>query len=354
MSEEPKLLDQVRLALRRAHRSPRTEEAYVYWAEQFIRFCDLRHPKDLGARDVERFLNHLAAERHVAAATQNQALSALLFLYRRVLGIELPWLDNLQFAGRRRRLPIVLDRNEVGAVIANMRGPLRLVGGLLYGSGLRLLECLRLRVKDVDFGRSAITVRSGKGGKDRQTVLPAPVRAALRDHLVHVEEQHHRDLLADAGWVELPGALAQKWPTAGRQWPWQWVFPATRTYLHPATHHRRRRHLHETVVQRAVRDAVRAARIPKRASCHTFRHSFATHLLEDGYDLRTIQKLLGHSDVRTTMIYTHVVNRGPHGIKSPLESIGGVFGGGAESPPNEDIACEAGDPGDEDWGASDV
>ena len=323
MTQQPRLLDQIRLCLRRAHKSPRTEEAYVMWAERFIRFSGLRHPRDCGAEYVERFLNHLARDRGVAAATQNQALSALLYLYRRVLGIELPWLDNLEYAGRKRRLPVVLDRSEVAAVIAQLNGSTRLVGSLLYGAGLRLLECLRLRVKDIDFKRCAITVRSGKGNKDRQTLLPDSLHLELRRQLEHAQSQHQRDLRRGAGWVELPTALQAKWPTAGRDWLWQWLFPATRFYHHTEADQWRRHHLHESAVQRAVRDAVIRARIPKRASCHTFRHSFATHLLEDGYDIRTIQKLLGHSDVRTTMIYTHVVNRGPHGVRSPLEGLAG-------------------------------
>lgn len=318
-------MDQLRMSLRRQHRSPRTEEAYVGWAERLIRFHGMRHPRDLVAADIEQFLNHLASERHVAAATQNQALSAILYLYRHVLAAELPWLNNLQFAGRKRRLPVVLDRSEVARVLTELDGPMRLVGGLLYGSGLRLLECLKLRIKDLDFARSAITVRSGKGNKDRQTLLPESLRDSLMEHRRRMESQHAGDLHRGSGWVELPNALDLKSPSAGREWIWQWLFPATRTYLHPLTGQRRRHHLHETAVQRAVRDAVIRSKVAKRASCHTFRHSFATHLLEDGYDIRTIQRLLGHSDVRTTMIYTHVINRGPHGVRSPLESLGDGF-----------------------------
>ncbi|MCK5940729.1 MAG: integron integrase [Planctomycetes bacterium] len=336
MEQEPRLLDRIRLSLRRAHKSPRTEEAYVMWAERFIRFHGIRHPRELGPEDLERFLNHLATERRVAAATQNQALSALVYLYKQVLGMEMPWLDKLQYAVRKRRLPVVLDRSEVSAVIAQLRGPVRLAGGLLYGSGLRLLECLRLRVKDIDFGRRAVIVRSGKGNKDRQTVLPDSLRVPLQQQLRHVEQQHQRDLRKGAGWVELPTALAAKWPRAGRDWIWQWVFPATRIYHHAETGQQRRHHLHESAVQRAVREAVLRAGIPKHATCHSFRHSFATHLLEDGYDIRTIQKLLGHSDVRTTMIYTHVVNRGPQGVRSPLESLGGPVGGPLLDPPDDE------------------
>lgn len=321
MNSPPKLLDLVRAALRTEHYSPRTEEAYVHWIVRFVHFAGLRHPRDLGAPEVERFLTHLAVDGHVAAATQNQALAALLFLYRKVLGQELPWLERVVRAPRRPRLPVVLSKTEVVAVLAQMNGPPRVIASLLYGSGLRLLECLHLRVKDVDFDRHAITVRSGKGDRDRQTLLPASLRPALLRHREHVDRQHRADLLAGAGFVDLPHALANKLPNANRHWAWQWFFPATRTYLHDPTGERRRHHFHETAVQKAVHEAVLRARIAKRASCHTFRHSFATHLLQDGTDLRTIQKLLGHSDVRTTMIYTHVLDRGPFGLRSPLESL---------------------------------
>ena len=328
----PRLLDQLAAALRLRQRSPRTEEAYAHWVRRFVRFHGLRHPRDLGAEEVTAFLSHLATTERSAAATQNQALCALLFLYRHVLGRELPWLDELVRAPVREHLPVVLDRAEVAAVLRQLAGTTHGIASLLYGSGLRLLEAVRLRVKDVDFARNAITVRAGKGDKDRQTLLPAPLRAALLRHREAVEQQHSQDLANGAGWVELPRALDRKLPNAGREWPWQWLFPATRTYVHVETGQRRRHHFHESAVQKAVHLAVLRAGISKRASCHTFRHSFATHLLEDGYDLRTIQKLLGHADVRTTMIYTHVLNRGPHGVRSPLEGIGGVTGaaGGAD------------------------
>jgi integron integrase len=256
----------------------------------------------------------------VAASTQNQALSALLFLYREVLRQELPWLDDI-VRPRLARIPVVLTREEVQAVIAGLDGPPRLLALLLYGAGLRLLEALGLRVKDVDFGRNQITVRSGKGGKDRVTMLPAAVRRDLAKHLEVIRAQHEADIRAGAGWVELPWALARKYPRAGREWIWQWIFPATRPYLHRETGQRRRHHLHETVLQRAVKEAVRSAGIPKRATCHTFRHSFATHLLEAGADIRTVQELLGHRDVTTTMIYTHVLNRGPAGVLSPADRL---------------------------------
>jgi integron integrase len=260
----------------------------------------------------------------VSASTQNQALAALLFLHGPVFGVDLPWLDDLVRAARPARLPVVLSRDEVRAVLLALHGTPRLMGVLLYGAGLRLLECARLRVKDVDFAANQIVVRSGKGDRDRVTLLPTAIRPALERHLMRVRTQHQRDLGAGAGWVELPHALARKYPNAGREWPWQWVFPATRTYTERPTAQRRRHHLHETVVQRAVHRAVRDAGLTKPASCHTFRHSFATHLLEDGYGIRTVQELLGHRDVRTTMIYTHVLNRGPAGVRSPLDGLAGV------------------------------
>ncbi|HSB41277.1 MAG TPA: integron integrase [Methylomirabilota bacterium] len=317
----PRLLDRMRAALRTRHCSPRTEKAYVGWIRRFILFHDKRHPAAMGAPEITRFLSALAVQRNVAASTQNQALSALLFLYREVLKQELPWLDDLVRAKTRERIPVVLTRDEVQAVIDGLDGPPRLVALLLYGAGLRLLEALRLRVKDVDFARNQITVRSGKGGKDRVTMLPAAVRRDLAKHLEVVLAQHEADLRAGAGWVELPWALARKYPRAGREWIWQWIFPATRIYVHRDSGQRRRHHLHESVLQRAVKEAVRGTGIPKRATCHTFRHSFATHLLEDGADIRTVQELLGHRDVATTMIYTHVLNRGPAGVLSPADRL---------------------------------
>jgi integron integrase len=277
----------------------------------------------MGGAEVTRFLSALAVHGRVAASTQNQALSALLFLYRDVLGVELPWLDEVVRAKRPVRLPVVLTRDEVRAVIERLAGPPRLMACLLYGAGLRVLECCRLRIQDVDFGSNQIVVRAGKGDKDRTTMLPAVAKADIARHLGRVRDQHERDLAAGAGWVELPNALARKYPHAGRQWVWQWVFPATRVYRDRATGQRRRHHLHETVLQREVKRAVWQAGIPKRASPHTLRHSFATHLLEDGYDIRTVQELLGHRDVSTTMIYTHVLNRGPAGVRSPADRMFG-------------------------------
>jgi integron integrase len=317
----PRLLDRVRHALRARHASRKTEKAYVAWIRRYILFHDKRHPTEMGAPEVSKFLTSLAVDGNVAASTQNQALSALIFLYRHVLEQDLPWLDDVVRAKRPERLPVVLTRDEVRVIIHTLRGPPRLMAVLLYGAGLRLLECARLRVKDVDFATNQIVVRGGKGDKDRVTMLPAAARDDLGRHLEAVREQHQADLRQDAGWVELPGALARKYPHAGREWGWQWVFPATRLYVERATGQRRRHHLHESVLQRAVKHAVRRTGLAKPATSHTFRHSFATHLLEDGHDIRTVQELLGHRDVSTTMIYTHVLNRGPAAVRSPADRL---------------------------------
>jgi integron integrase len=320
---QPRLLDRVREAIRARHYSRRTEKTYVAWIKRYIFFHGKRHPAEMGAAEIVQFLTALAVDRKVAASTQNQALGALLFLYRHVLEQDLPWLDDVVRARRPERLPVVLTRDEVRAVIERLDGVPRLMGMLLYGAGLRLLECCRLRVKDLDFARNQIIVRSGKGDKDRVTMLPATLAAGLARHLERVREQHGRDLASGAGWVELPYALARKYPIAAREWGWQWVFPATTIYRDAATGERRRHHLHESVLQRAVKHAVRRAGIAKPASCHTFRHSFATHLLEDGHDIRTVQELLGHRDVATTMVYTHVLNRGPAAVRSPADRVFG-------------------------------
>jgi integron integrase len=273
----------------------------------------------MGEPEVTAFLSHLATHRRVSASTQNQALSALLFLYRAVLHRELDWLDDLVRAKRPARLPTVLTRSEVNALLRQLDGTVWLVASLLYGAGLRLLEAMRLRVKDIDFDRNEITVRDGKGRKDRVTLLPAAASEPLRLHHEKVQRQHERDLANGLGYVALPDALSRKYPSAAREWPWQWVFPATSHYCDTETGQRRRHHLHESVIQRAVKEAARRANLAKPATCHTLRHSFATHLLESGYDIRTIQELLGHTDVSTTMIYTHVLNRGGRGVKSPLD-----------------------------------
>ena len=308
--------------MRLRHLSPRTEKAYYHWIRRFLAYHGHRHPLSMGRGEVTAFLSHLATERGVSASTQNQALAALLFLYGEVLGSNLPWLNELVRARRPTRLPVVMSRAEVSAVLGAMGGePTRLMATLLYGAGLRLVECARLRVKDVDFAASQLVVRSGKGDRDRVAILPNGARSALKKQLEQVREQHAADLERAAGWVELPGALHRKYPNAGREWIWQWVFPATRTYYHVQTGQRRRHHLHETVLQRAIRQAARQVGLSKHVTSHTFRHSFATHLLEDGTDIRTIQELLGHRSVRTTMIYTHVLNRGPLGIQSPLDRL---------------------------------
>ena len=275
----------------------------------------------MGEGEITGFLSSLAVTSRVSASTQNQALSAILFLYREVLRVQVPWLEGVVRAKASPRLPVVLTREEVRAILDRMDGTPAVMARLMYGAGLRLLECCRLRVKDVDFGANQITVRSGKGDRDRRTVLPASLRDPLRMHLDDVHRLHEEGLRRGAGWVELPGALARKYPRAGREWPWQWVFPATRPYSHAPTGQRRRHHLHESVIQREFRQAVLLSGIPKHATCHSLRHSFATHLLEDGYDIRTIQELLGHRDVTTTMIYTHVLNRGGRGVLSPADRL---------------------------------
>lgn len=314
------LLDRIRDKIRLKHYSIRTETAYVDWVRRFVNFHHRRHPRELGPEHVEAFLSYLAVQRNVAASTQNQAKSALLFLYKEVLGSELPWLENVENAKRPQRLPVVLSRTEVDAVLSRTHGTNGLIARLLYGSGLRLLEAVRLRVKDLDLERCEILVRDGKGAKDRVTMLSSGLVEPLRAHLVLVRELHAQDLAAGLPGVYLPYALDRKYPNAPREWAWQYVFPSDRLSTDPRSGLRRRHHVDEQNVQRAMRQALRDAGVAKPATPHTLRHSFATHLLQSGYDIRTVQELLGHSDVSTTMIYTHVLNRGGRGVVSPLDA----------------------------------
>ena len=314
-----KLLDQVRHAVRVRHLSHRTEEAYLSWIKKYIFFHDKQHPIQMGESHVSEFLTHLAVKNRVASSTQNQALSALLFLYRHVLKKDLGWLDNVERAKRPSRLPVVFSRQEVKKVLLHLEGTKWLMVSLLYGSGLRLRECLSLRVKDIDFDYDQITVRQGKGHKDRITMLPSALKGPLKRHLEKVKAIHDKDLAAGFGRVHLPYALNRKYPNADKEWGWQYVFPAFRRYRDRVTGVVTRYHLHHSALQRSVKAAMRAAGITKHGSCHSFRHSFATHLLQDGYDIRTVQELLGHKDVTTTMIYTHVLNRGGRAVRSPMD-----------------------------------
>lgn len=315
----PRLLDRVRDKIRLKHYSLRTEQAYLDWIKRFILHHGKRHPADMGATEVEAFLTHLAVAGKVAAATQNQAKSAILFLYREVLESELPWLEGVERAKAPKRLPVVLTREEAQAVLARLSGTHWLIGSLLYGAGLRIMECLRLRVKDVDFARGELLVRDGKGFKDRVTMLPGATAAPLREHLERVRALHARDVADGVGPVFLPYALERKHPGAGREWGWQYVFPSAALAVDPHGGATRRHHVQDQAFQRAMKQAVRDAGLVKPATPHSLRHSFATHLLESGYDIRTVQELLGHADVKTTMIYTHVLNRGGRGVVSPLD-----------------------------------
>lgn len=321
VSTRPKLLDEVRGAIRVRHYSIRTEHAYVGWIKRYIIFHGKRHPSEMGAKEMTAYLTHLATEGNVSASTQHQALSALLFLYREVLGMDVPWLNDVVRAKKPQRLPAVLARGEVQRLLARMDGTHQLMARLLYGTGMRLMEAVRLRVKDVDFSRGEITVRDGKGGKDRVTMLPGVLGQALQQHLEKVRQIWEQDAAAGRGGVWLPDALASKYPNAPREWAWFWVFPARDFSVDPRSGAEMRHHMHEQALQRAIKKALGAAGIAKPASTHTLRHSFATHLLESGYDIRTVQELLGHSDVSTTMIYTHVLNRGGKGVISPLDQL---------------------------------
>lgn len=318
---KPRLLDQMREVIRVKHYSLRTEKTYLSWVRHFIHWSGLRHPADMGAPEIEAFLSMLANQRDVAASTQNQALAALLFLYKQVLGVDLPWLDGITRAKKPARLPVVLSQSEVRAVLGNTKGVNGLIISMLYGTGMRLMEGLRLRVKDVDFDSAIILVRDGKGGKDRVVPLPASLVQALRHQLAARRKMHDVDMARGMVDVELPHALWKKYPNAPKEWAWQYVFAAADYSTDPRTGVIRRHHIHEKTIQRAMRAAVIAAGIHKPASCHTLRHSFATHLLEAGSDIRTVQELLGHSDVSTTMIYTHVVKRGAAGAISPLDRL---------------------------------
>ncbi len=317
--DKPKLLDQVRNLIRVKHYSIRTEEAYLKWIKRYILFHHKKHPRDMGEKEISRYLTHLAVNRNVAAATQNQAFNAIIFLYRQVLNIEIGDLGPLVRAKRPLRLPVVLTPEEVSMVLKNLQGTRFLIAALLYGSGLRLIECLRLRVKDVDFRMNQIIVRSGKGQKDRATLVPQSIKEHLSIQLEKVKAQHQEDLHEGFGEVYLPFALAEKYPNAAKEWGWQYVFPAAKRSVDPRSGKTRRHHASEAIIQKAVKAAVKKTGIAKNAACHSLRHSFATHLLINGYDIRTVQELLGHKDIRTTMIYTHILKIGGKGVRSPLD-----------------------------------
>lgn len=316
---QPKLLDVARAVARLRHLSYKTEKSYLYHIKRYILFHKKRHPSEMGAEEVRQYLTHLAVERNVAASTQNVALNALLFLYRDVLETPLPFVEGVVRAKVPRRLPVVFTRAEVKAILCQMSGTHRLIASLMYGAGLRLMDALRMRVKDVDFENKVITVREGKGGKDRVTVLPEALKQDLTEHLRRVWQTHQSDLRAGLGEANLPYALARKYPNVGKAWGWQFIFPATKISTDPRSGQKHRHHLNEGSIQRALKIAMQRACVSKHGSCHTLRHSFATHLLEDGYDIRTIQELLGHKELSTTMIYTHVLNKGGRAVRSPFD-----------------------------------
>lgn len=321
MKLKPKLLDEVRRVIRLKHYSIRTEQSYIQWIRQYIFFHNKRHPSELDNSHIESFLSHLATQRNVSSSTQNQALHALVFLYKRVLNIEIGEVNNVLRAKTPSRLPVILSRQEVGSIISQLQGTHWLIASLLYGSGLRLMECLRLRVQDIDFNYKCIMVRDGKGAKDRVTILPMELLDALQQQIRRVKEIHRADIQQGLGRVYLPYALHRKYPNADRELGWQYLFPSNKPSMDPRSGIERRHHLNESSIQRAIKKGLRNAHIFKKAGCHTLRHCFATHLLENGYDIRTIQELLGHSDVRTTMIYTHVLNKGAKAVTSPLSQI---------------------------------
>jgi integron integrase len=317
-SSKPKLLEQVRITLRTNHYSKKTEESYTSWIKQFILFNNKTHPERLSSEDIQRFINYLAVERHVSSSTQNQALQGILYLYKNVLKKDIGWIENIKFATRVKHLPVVLSKREVEKIFEHLKGIPKLIVSLLYGSGLRLSECLQLRIKDIDFDYKQILVRNGKGEKDRHTVLPSSIIPDLKKHLNAIYIQHKKDLLLGKGETVLPYALKKKYPNAGKEFGWQYAFPADKFISDKENKLIYRHHIHESTIQRAVKVAIKKAGVNKPGSPHTFRHSFATHLLENGADIRTIQELLGHNSVKTTMVYTHVLNRGL-GIKSPLD-----------------------------------
>lgn len=318
---KPKLLDQLGEALRSRHYSPRTEQTYRHWVRRYIFFHDVRHPSEMAEPEINAFLNHLAVREKVSASTQNQALCALLFLYRHVLKQEIGDIGEVIRARKPERLPVVLTREEIKSVFKYLKGDKWLMAMIMYGGGLRLMECLRLRVQDIDFGRNEILIRDGKGGKDRRTTLPESIKETLVKHMQRVKAIHDKDLSDGWGRVQLPNALDRKYPNAPSEWKWQWVFPQENRWNNTKTGEQGRHHVDASILQKAFHRAVRMSGIIKNATCHTLRHSFATHLLESGYDIRTVQELLGHRDVKTTMIYTHVLNRGGLGVKSPVDTM---------------------------------
>jgi integron integrase len=319
--KKPKLLDQLSQAIRSRHYSRKTEATYIHWIKRFIFFHHVRHPKDMAEPEINAFLTHLAVKEHVSASTQNQALCAIIFLYKHVINRKIGDIGEVIRARKPVRLPVVMTKDEVKAVLANLTGDKWIIACLMYGAGLRLMECLRLRVQDLDFNKNQIIVRSGKGDKDRVTMFPESVKKLLAEHLSKVKKIHESDITNGLGRVLLPDALARKYPNASKEWRWQWIFPQEKLWQNKKTGERGRHHIDESIIQKSVKDAVTKAGLVKRATCHTFRHSFATHLLEDGYDIRTVQELLGHKDAKTTMIYTHVLNKGPSAVRSPADNL---------------------------------